>query len=175
MKYRMIGITAVAQAGKDTAADAIIRIMPGYFKTSFGDPLKNMLKTGLGLTNEQLWGDEKEIIDPRYNKSPRHMMQTLGTEWGRGMIDSNIWINALDARIKANGGSAVVPDVRFDSEADFIRKNGVLIHIEGRDVLKLDHKSEAGVCQKKGDIIMTNAGSLEEYYNTIEKVIADLL
>ena len=82
----VIGIAGPARCGKDTAADFIIEEHPQYVKASFADPLKDMLRVGLGLNAAQLYGNDKEGVDHRYECSPRHIMQTLGTEWGRQLI-----------------------------------------------------------------------------------------
>ena len=59
------------------------------------------------------------------NQTIRRAMQTLGTEWGRNLIGQDIWVNALERRIKSTGASVIlIPDVRFDSEAEMIFKNG---------------------------------------------------
>jgi hypothetical protein len=166
--YKVIGITGPARVGKDTAADHIIKnIGYVYSKTSFADPIKTMLGEGLGLTPHQLFGDEKERIDSRYGCSARHMMQTLGTEWGRKLIDQNIWVHALKARIENIGGNWLVPDVRFESEADMIRENGILIHIFGKKKIGSDHISESGIYFKEGDICIQNDGTLDEYLKKI--------
>jgi len=155
----VIGIAGPARCGKDTTADLLLKRCPTYRKASFADPIKEMLKTGLGLTDDQLWGDNKEEIDPRYSVSPRYMMQTLGTEWGRLLINSEIWVIAMEKQI-CNG--MIIPDVRFENEAAFIRKWGTLIHITGRGGIEGEHASESGVPFCPGDIIIYNGGTVED-------------
>lgn len=166
MDFRVIGIAGPARVGKDTAADHMLAHRPAYQKVSFADPMKNMLRVGLNMTDGQLWGNHKENFDVRYSCSPRHMMQTLGTEWGRAQIGDNIWVNAMEAHLDQVGGTFILPDVRFENEADFVRKNGFLLHIEGRDVdIGTSHVSEDGVTFKSGDFLVynNNDGDLEAY------------
>lgn len=168
MKYKVIGISGLARAGKDTAADVIMDIFP-YIKASFADPIKDMLMIGLGMTAEQMYGGEiREQVDPRYGCTPRHLMQTLGTEWGREIIDQNIWVNAMKSKLDSVG-NLIIPDVRFESEADFIRKNGILIHIKGRKSIQSTHKSESGVYSEINDITILNNDTLEAFQSSIEK------
>lgn len=182
MKYKLIGIAGKAQAGKDTCADYIMQHLM-YEKASFADPLKTMLATGLGLTKEQLYGDQKEAIDERYHCSPRYLMQTLGTEWGRNKIGEDIWINAMRDFVCSNEGSYIIPDVRFEGEAKFIRENGILIHVEGgfRGNKNDQHVSERGINKiysdsiSNSDIIIKNTGTIKAYYDMIDEVIANKL
>lgn len=133
---------------------------------SFADPIKDMLRIGLGLSYDQLFGGiEKEQNDERYECSPRHLMQTLGTEWGRQMIHGDIWVNAMASRV--DGHNVIIPDVRFDNEADFIRERGVLVHIVGRGGIGGEHLSESGVAIKEGDLILKNDGSVEQLQEAI--------
>jgi len=164
---RVIGIAGPARCGKDTVADIIMKNCPTYRKCSFADPIKEMLKAGLGLTDDQLWGDDKEAIDPRYDASPRYMMQTLGTEWGRNLINGNLWVVAMEQRIDKG---MIIPDVRFENEAAFVRKYGVLLHVTGRGGIEGDHISESGVSVEECDRIITNDGTPEDLKRVIRGV-----
>ena len=177
MKHRIIGISGPAGSGKDTAAKLIKSLLPAmdYQLTSFADPLKIMLSKGLGITARQLYGDEKEVIDPRYGCTARHMMQTLGTEWGRNTIDQDIWVKSLENRINTLGGNWIIPDVRFESEANFIRENGILLNIIGRKTLDHNHKSESGIYMQDGDVIIPNSRELEHFLLSTEYVVLEFL
>lgn len=167
MKPKIIGIAGPAQIGKDTAADLIIKKY-GFVKTSFADPIKEMLMSGLGLTIEQMYGTLKDVVDDRYKCTPRHLMQTLGTEWGRNLIDPNLWVNAVEDKIANSAEFFVVPDVRFESEAQLIRRYGVLLHITGKSKINSKHVSESGIYFKEGDARIDNHGSLADYLTAVE-------
>mgnify|MGYP002265311032 FL=1 len=153
MTFKVIGIAGPAQCGKDTAADFIIEHRPAYRKASFADPIKAMLKAGFQMTDEQLYGANKETADVRFGHSPRHMMQTLGTERGGELIGGDVWVHAMEARLQNQGGTFIIPDIRFNNEACFVRKYGSLIHIRGREnnIEETDHVSELGVTAMAGD------------------------
>ncbi len=176
MKYRLIGITGKAQVGKDTCADFIIQHLK-YEKVSFAEPIKIMLAIGLGLTHEQLYGDQKETIDERYHCTPRYLMQTLGTEWGRDKIGEDIWTNAMKSHINDSNSNYIIPDVRFYDEAKFIRDNGILIHIKSnrKEIVGSSHKSESGIKKLPNDLILENNTTIDAYHDTISKLIAKKL
>lgn len=168
---QVIGIAGPAGVGKDTAADYLVGQLPQYRKVAFADPLKEMLRTGLSLDAAQLYGNDKETIDHRYECSPRHIMQTLGTEWGRQLIHPDIWVRALAARIGAE--RVVISDVRFQNEADFVRERGILIHLTGRGGIGQCHQSELGLDAMPGDITIANDGDLKKLYGALyDAVIA---
>jgi hypothetical protein len=128
---KLIGITGPARAGKDTFSvylDQALWVKEKHFSVmALATPLKKMLSGGLGLTFDQLHGKDKETVDPRYGKTPRQLMQTLGTEWGRNMVHNDIWLN-----IAANHGQfdTIITDIRYENEAAYVRERGVLIHIQ---------------------------------------------
>lgn len=173
MKHKVIGIAGPARIGKDTAADFIKGKMPIYQIASFADPIKEMLRVGLGLSSAQLYGDHKEDIDPRYGVSIRYLMQTLGTEWGRNLVGQEIWVNAMNAHIESSDdGHFIIPDVRFESEAEMIRENGVIIHIYGEVKIGGNHHvSEKGIKREYNDLGIENCGTIDEYYLKLDKML----
>lgn len=74
---RVIALTGVAGSGKSTAAKYLSE--KGYECIKFAGPLKRMLYA-LGLSEMEVEGALKEAPqDKFYGKSPRHLMQTIGT------------------------------------------------------------------------------------------------
>lgn len=148
---RLIGLIGRKGAGKDTAAETLTA--RGYGNVKFAGALKDMLRTLLeyqGLDAEMIErmveGDLKEVpTDYLAGRTPRHAMQTLGTEWGRELIDSNFWVETAIRRAEGNG-FAVVTDVRFPNEMAAIHEaGGVCIGISA-DWIKPtegEHESEA--------------------------------
>lgn len=160
---RLIGIAGRAHSGKDTVCSILTDgYFQGFGRAAFADPLKKMLAVmGVDCSDEM-----KDKIDPCYGKTPRYMMQTLGTEWGRGMIGKNVWIKAFARR---NAGlSIVVPDVRYENEAALIREFGVMIHITGRGGIEGNHDSENTLPINMLDVVIDNSGTLEDLPASID-------
>lgn len=153
---RLIGIAGQARSGKDTLADYLLENLGGEWqRSSFANPMKQML----GAIGVDCSDANKDNIDPTFGVSVRHMMQTLGTEWGRGFIDKDMWVKAFSRG--AEGKNIIVPDVRFENEAELVRANGVLIHLVGRGGISGDHVSEKYIPFKEGDIVIDNSRDLE--------------
>lgn len=128
----IIAFTGVAGSGKSTAAAHLTRHR-GFERVRFAGPLKAMM-AALGCTAPEIDGDRKETpCELLGGKTPRHAMQTLGTEWGRDLIASDLWIRAWQAalaRVPA-GVPVVVDDCRFPNEAAaVIAAGGVIVRIE---------------------------------------------
>lgn len=162
-KMRLIGIAGPARAGKDTLASYLLdNLSDDWSRSSFADPLKDMLRA-IGVDCSD---DAKAVIDDSYGVTPRHMMQTLGTEWGRHMIDGDIWVKAF-ARLNA-GECVIVPDVRFENEAALVREHGVLIHLVGRGGIEGNHVSENAIEFKPGDIVIDNSRDLAWLHGQVD-------
>lgn len=167
MKNKIIGICGPARNGKDTIALMLARNGIDAEIQSLATPMKQMCQV-LGLSERQLWGNEKEIVDPRFNATPRKMMQTLGTEWGRNIIDEDMWLNALWSKCE---GNVIIPDIRFSNEARFVRKRGVIIHvIRPGTTIDSKHSSEQGVERGDRDFTISNNGTLEDLEKKVSRV-----
>ena len=158
----IIGIAGKKGSGKTTLAN-IIKQGTDCNQLSFADPIKEMLKLGFDLSHEQLYGYLKEVVDERYGVTPRHMYQTLATDWGRNMINKEVWVNKSRHYIDCyHQLDFVIDDVRFENEADFIRERGILIHIYRMGGKVDNHSSESGVTVEGTDTIIYNNGSLQQ-------------
>lgn len=162
-KMRLIGIAGPARAGKDTLCSYMLDNLDGiWLRSSFADPIKEMLRA-IGVDCSD---DAKAVVSGDYGVTPRHMMQTLGTEWGRNLIDGDIWVKAF-ARLNA-GKCVIVPDVRFENEAGLVREHGVLIHLVGRGGIEGSHVSETLIAFKPGDIVIDNSRDLDWLHGQVD-------
>ena len=167
-KMRLIGIAGKARSGKDTAAKYLLNKLGGdWYIASFADPMKEMLNV-IGVDT----GDGfKDLPVNQYGVSTRHMFQTLGTEWGRNLISNDFWVDVF-ANMNAYQ-CVIVPDVRFENEAELIREHGLLICIEGRGGIDGSHISERKLQYDDRDIYIDNRGSLSELYEKLDSIDFD--
>jgi hypothetical protein len=145
----IIGFSGPAGAGKSTAAKILVD-QRGFRLVKFAGPLKAMLRAILpgDDVNEWIEGALKETVHPVLGCTPRHAMQTLGTEWGRKCIDPDLWVNLAAAEILSIDDDVVLDDVRFENEAEMIRSlGGVIIEIRPKYMTHhmTHHVSESGV------------------------------
>lgn len=167
----LFGIAGPARSGKDTVADFIIALRGGR-RYSFADPIRNMLKAiGIDM-NQPYWQARKEQPIPILGVSPRRMMQTLGTEWGRQLIHPDLWlIIAEGERALSKDEPMVISDVRFENEAAWIRNSGGrMIHVTRANAAKIEpHASENGVGREPQDVVIENNGTLEQLYEKLRR------
>ena len=162
---RIIGLAGRAGSGKSTVAGMI----PGAAVLQLADPLYAALAAMLGVPENLVrQRDFKERALPWLGKSPRQLLQTLGTEWGRDSVRDDIWIQLLGRRIEglAREGVAVavVADVRFENESTRLRLwGGEVWHVVRPSAPGCAaHSSEAGVPVAAGDPVLINGGTLDE-------------
>jgi hypothetical protein len=124
MTRKIIMLTGLAGSGKSTIAKALGQ--HGYQHMRFAGPLKKMLHA-LGLTWEELDGSQKEKpCELLGGKTPRLAMQTLGTEWGRLMIDQQLWTRAWKAAVLQCNDDIVVDDCRYPNEVNAGKEVGLV-------------------------------------------------
>lgn len=161
----IIGICGAAGAGKDTVA---MRLRDrGFFRVSFADPLYEMVSAMTGMRVEELAdrGRKEQEID-WLGRSPRQLLQSLGTEWGRQCVGEDVWIR-IAMRTAASCSLAVIPDVRFDNEAEAILDaGGVVWRVVRPGVSCLDpstarHSSERGIAPHLISEVILNDGDLD--------------
>ena len=92
MNRKIIGLTGVAGAGKDSAALAIKESEPTTDIFPFAGPLKEACKILFNFSHEQLHDPIiKEVHDKRWNKTPREILQWLGTDVLRTHINQDFF------------------------------------------------------------------------------------
>src|SRR4051812_46574990 len=155
----LIGLHGRAGAGKDTLANLL-----GFETYAFARPLKTALAV-MGFPEPERADKEKLISG--FSFSWRRAAQTLGTEWGRA-LQGDIWL-AMAKRFHARctHDFLVITDVRFHNEADWIRGNGVLVHVIGRvaadqGAIEQQHASELSLPRQPEDIVVDNSGTIDD-------------
>ena len=159
----IIGVSGKARVGKNQFCDYLIecfqvRHRRNFTEMAFAYELKKMCQDHFDLSDEQLWGDEKEINDKRFpcpdrqgappyclgNRgdgkgleymqerkfwTPREIMQEFGGFYRR--MRNDYWVYNLDKSMKAKGHEDVtITDVRHINECEYVKNNqGVLIRV----------------------------------------------
>lgn len=172
MTRYILGITGAKRAGKDSVARCLLGSFYGppqlahgqdFKRYGLADPLKMACCVLFGLSHDQLYGDKKEEVDPRWNASPREIMQWVGTEclrqrfgdlmhlngrWPKHQT-SDFWLKVAQAQLPAIAPShVIISDIRYENEARWVlaQQGGRLIKVTRPGTgAGDDHISERGL------------------------------
>jgi hypothetical protein len=193
-----IGISGKLGSGKDTAAEYIrLRFDHGrkVVICRFADRLKQMTAVLTSTPVDiQYTREGKQVVPPGFADSLGTLQQKLGMAM-REYIHRDVWVHATLSPYLSGpdpSGAAVaviVPDVRFQNEAQFIKEHGgILLRIEGdptgvrrsdsanADARDLNHISETDLDAYQGfDAVIYNDGSLEQLHERLDEVMAKFI
>ena len=168
----IIGLSGYARSGKDTVAS----LLPDYTRRAFADVLRDALYrlnpyVGNGLTVADLV-DEYGWEVAKSGDEVRRLLQVLGTEVGRKMIDNDIWVK-MATRDILKEDAIVFTDVRFPNEAEAIKSlGGTVWRIERPGIKAINgHASETAMDDWPFDCTITNSGTLEDLKAQVETAI----
>ena len=169
----IIGVCGDAGIGKTTVSKSLEKYMSVAKIYPFAGPLKEMAR-------EIGWNGEKD-------EKGRKLLQVLGTEIGRQCISESIWEDKWRAQVGVAARDGVdimiADDVRFPNELALIRElAGVVIIVRKPSIFRPFkrlflrcigrlHASEVGFRNKEGDIIINNAGTMEELDTYIKETV----
>ena len=143
---RVIAFAGPAGVGKSTAAVFLqnearlgkVQIL------SFAKPMRRMVATLLPLGMGAFTQDNKN--NPEHGlcgKTPRQLLETIGTEWGKEMIGENIWLDIVANQINSGAfDTYAIDDLRTDAEAIYLKEkfNATIIHLSRPGIdYKRDH------------------------------------
>ena len=171
---KLIALYAGApQSGKTTVANHLVQ-KHDFTQVKFAGVLKTMVYTMLrAFKDDPEWayacieGDQKEVpLKWLGGKSPRDLMVTLGTDWGRELITPDIWLTACraaTARHLRAGRSVVIDDMRFPNEYACLQlfnpfyvevwvSDEVAPELSATEGLLVGHTFDWGVHAPRGDV-----------------------
>lgn len=179
---RLIGFCGPKGSGKSTAAQMLVEYTEqAWTRYSFANPIREMLRV-LGVSERvMLDPDRKEKpLDTLGGKSPRQLLCSLGTTWGREHVGEHLWTNQAARRIPSllsgtGVEGVVIDDVRFEDEAQLIRDlGGIVIELRRTGYYyTTDHRTEHGI---DGDHIdqSIDADNAQQLSREIARIIAQI-
>lgn len=186
----IIGLHGGAKSGKDTIADWL-KHKYGFKTLSYAGPLKEGISKLFDIPLDTLSdAKKKEEIDPRWNKSPREIMQWLGTDVFRKQVDEEFWVKQMGWRVQdlviEKGESVVITDIRFDNEAELVKAHpySEVWKVDatkrlGKDGAGLlgntkDHITERGINPSLIDFVVDNNSSFYHLFDQVETRVTAL-
>ena len=181
MTPRLIGLSGRAGTGKSTIARLLCE-QHAFVEIALADPIKRALAAMLDLPRAYLDdpATKETPIAWLRNTTPRRLMQTLGTGWGRQIITDDLWLILARRRIERLTAQAerehiagiVISDLRYADEAAFVRaQGGTIWHIVRPAPPVEAHSSEAGITAQPGDRTCDNTGDLDRLETTLDHLL----
>lgn len=169
---RLVALSGLAGAGKDTAAEVLVA--QGWVVGKFAAPLYaavevlNPYVTHSGQRLSHLLGLFGWDHVKRNYPEVRRLLQVMGTEIGRDIIGEDTWIDAAHRWRCEQDAPIVFTDARFPNEIEYIRnQGGVWVHIirPGQATEGAGHASESSLPDPYdgpagADLILYNDGSV---------------
>jgi hypothetical protein len=160
VKHTIIGVVGPKRSGKDTVASILVR-SNRFIVCPFASFLKDSCKAIFMLSDDQLHGNHKESMDPRWNTTPRKILQSVGDLFRKKLSEflpelnmgnsETIWCRCFEIWLSqfSTPQCIVIPDVRFHDEANLIKSlGGILLRVNRPGLEDTDdHESEQ---QQKG-------------------------
>jgi hypothetical protein len=179
---RLIGLYAPA-AGSGKTTLAMYLMEHGYYTVSFAAPLKLMtiqFLQRLGYSsddaNRLVYEDKHEVL-PEIGVNTRHLLRTLGTEWGRDCVHPEVWLTCWERaanQLLSAETPVICDDVRFPNEAALIRKlGGEMWHLSRPNTERgTTHASEGSLDNYPYfDRHIVNDGTVFDLYARVKRVI----
>ena len=159
-------------SGKDVFADALVERL-GFVKMGMSDPLANALYALNPIISVDTGVRWRGCIDTiGYTKAKeipevRRLLQVMGTEVGRKMIDTEVWVNIARRNIEMlteAGVSVVLTGVRYQNELSMVTglPNSTSVWIERPGLGSTGgHASENSVNSEDFDMRIMNNDTIE--------------
>ena len=132
----IVGFVGFIGSGKDTAADYLVN-SHGFRRDSFANTLKDAVACVFGWDRTMLEGrtaasrEWRDQVDTWWanrlnipHLTPRWVLQHWGTDVLRKGFNDDIWIAALENKMRKTTDNIVISDVRFPNEITAIRNSG---------------------------------------------------
>ena len=149
----IVGFTGKAGSGKDYTGSMLYRTH-GFMPIAFANCLKAQLPARENIPIADLMGNKTE--------HGRTRLQIFGTEENRAK-DKDIWVKHLEARMllladKLQHHRFAITDIRFENEAELVRKyGGLLFWLRGRQSKDMTPEQEAHVSENFDPIQVDHA------------------
>ena len=172
----LFALTGPKGAGKTTLAYLLTEHSPVITRMAFATPLRMMLEA-IGVTSYyHTYNKDMPIPHIPGHPTARHLMQTLGTEWGRDLIHRNIWAGLASAafsRIREQSYTVIVDDLRFHNEVDVIKKgDGIIVRVLRDGLEETDeHESERYWKDIEPDFVVQNSGKPHDMLVEFNRVL----
>jgi len=193
---RLIGLCAWAPgSGKSTVARMLGWELGHCTRVSFADPVRAVTAAFLEAAGYEPDAIPGMLNDPAVKElplalpgqpTPRYLMRTLGTEWGRMLVSKEIWLHLAEVKIRQaldddDKAVVVIDDVRFPDEYKMIHRLGghiiAISRMQADEILRIRqeevgvHASDAPPDLENVDWVITNDLELDDLRKQVKQLV----
>ena len=168
----LIGISGKKRSGKDTVGAMVVEWLNEHgfdaAQVAFADQLKDEVAEATGV-NRRMQEMDKERWRP--------ILQWWGVEFRRHYFGQDYWVSKMTQKLLAmDEDLAVVTDVRFRDEADFIRASGgFVVRVERETGLQDGHSSETDLDgYSEFQATLSNDGTLDDLEEKVYRFMSQM-
>ena len=152
----------------------------GFVRVAFADTIRQVALTIDPYVHNLRLSDVINLVG--WDKAKRHpevrrLLQVIGTEAGRDIHGTDVWVDRTFDAISAlaHDQPVVITDVRFDNEARRLRTfGGRLVRVrrqtDNHDAV-LGHRSETESAKLNSDHYLPNDGSITELHRRLDRLV----
>jgi hypothetical protein len=187
---KIVALIGQKRVGKDLVGSIICDQYHNSVALKFAGPLKEAVKCIFKLSDEEVEGDKKDIVHPRWKTTPREIMQWLGTDVMQYQIQTIVpqvkrlfWAEQMCEEIESkhmDNHVVVITDTRFKHELDMLNQrfspsNVVSIkllrqHLEATSGAS-SHQSESNVVNIDTDYVIQNNSTVDHLKQQIQSIL----
>jgi hypothetical protein len=156
---KLIGILGKSRVGKDTLATILANDL-GYAIHRLSMPVKDACHKLFNIPRDDLESDAKEVVDPRYEKTPRDLLVWLTNAVQRD-FPPEFFVERMLSECSEKG--IIIPDVRFERDVNLLRKHGAVIIKVTRVDAPVCHEHESSIDALHGDFLLENNSTLYDF------------
>lgn len=184
----IIVCSGYSRVGKDTFGKLLQKhLKEEYFLVAYATYLKHLASKCFNLSNEQMYGDLKQVSDGRYPKrgtdpveywTPRELLQYVGEMFRQ--VDPDYWVNKLFEFIDRNKlKNVIITDGRHENEINRVLERGgkhIRIYREFDErIVGLNHISETALDDFDNiDFAVHNDYSLKELEEVAKEIAKEI-
>ena len=168
----LIGISGKKRSGKDTVGAMVVEWLNEHgfdaAQVAFADQLKDEVAEATGV-NRRMQEMDKERWRP--------ILQWWGVEFRRHYFGQDYWVSKMTQKLLAmDEDVAVVTDVRFRDEAEFIRDSGgFVVRVERETGLQDGHSSETDLDgYSEFQATLSNDGTLDDLEEKVYRFMSQM-
>ncbi|NDO73060.1 deoxynucleotide monophosphate kinase family protein [Shewanella sp. SE1] len=181
----IIGLSGRAGSGKSTAAQILERTLPNNTIVPVAQPLKQIVhilypRIPVELlepqTPEQRIEREERNFPEYSNRTTRRILldnaDKMRKQYGEQIFTELLYENIELAQSQSE--YIIVPDIRYDSEANVIKQQGgIILHVNSHDsYTEIYHTSEAGISVNYVDRMIHNVSTLDDLEREVLRALS---